>query len=1045
MRISAEELFAEFGGGAIGVGRVDRGARGEGGVAAYCLNQKHPEAFAELEGLRQEMAARTYAPWTGVSPEAYPSAIREREAMERQGAAPGVYGSSSFFLPYGRGPLISNDPRYPNVNGNGFVELSGRVDSLDYDPASGRLFAVIGTGGVWMSTDLGKTWTSIGDGLPSQILGAVAWTPAGGGRVVVVGGEHLMGGNTYTGIGAFWTDDLGKTWHQSNGVPPGILGFQVAVDPTNTSEVYVATSKGLFRSVNAGTDFQNVALPTDDCAGDTDDQDCLLANFVTDVVVQSPDSFGNAGGEVLAAVGYRAGNRPYPQNNAVIESPCNGLFRSSTGEPGSFVNLGGSCGDSPSGFTPFERIGRVELGVADGAQQNHDFVYAIVQDAELFRGGVQVIDAPEGEAPIAAPGTVINGIYVSDDFGETWTQMANTDQIAYNPATTSALFAVAPINPPGIQAWYNEWIKVDPTRQTGAGIPTRITFGLEEVWQNRFTNQAQNGPSDFHVIGRYFSTESCILGVGGNITCPPNPAVPTTTHPDQHEGLYVPDGNGGVTLIVGNDGGIYTQHAAAGDEFTNQEWGEGSNDGFNTLLPYFAAPANDGTVWYGLQDNGSGKIEGATLNQFMTFGGDGFFTAVDPNNSDIAYSEVTFANMRVTTDGGTSWRDMYPFISGAKFSNPFVMDPLDANHLLTAGREVVETTFGPETQQMDPSGTVCHTSCWEEVFDLGAGNSMSAVDLHGTAAYVGFCGPCGLINATDPFQSGIATNIGGGAAPEPMTPNGWHIAAANGLPERYVNGITIDPNDPNTVYVALGGYENRQWRPPGSFGDPNPNIGTGHLYVSHDAGETFTDISANLPDAPAFWLEVVGKNQLVVGTQVGLFLSNPVSELGKSAQQFAFTSLNRGLPSVPIASVQPAPNDPSLLYVATYGRGVYTANLDGCGKRASKRPGNQIVGTHIKDTIKGTPQKDVICGKKGSDRLKGVKGKDLLIGGGGKKTKDRMNGGKGNDTLRGQGGKDFLRGGAGRDRLIGGGGKDVCFVGKGDVARGCEKEKGPGA
>ncbi|MGH2686586.1 MAG: hypothetical protein ACRDJP_14065 [Actinomycetota bacterium] len=1053
LRISAEELFAEFGGAAAGVAESAALESGEAaGVHAYCLNQKHPETFAELEGLRNEMAARTYAPWNGVSPEAYPAAIQEREAMERRSRAPGVYGSSSFFLPYGRGPLISNDPRYPNVENNGFVKLSGRVDSLDYDAANNRLFAVIGTGGVWMSTDLGQSWKSIGDNLPTQILGAVAWTPAGGGRVVVVGGEHLMGGNTYTGIGAFWSNDLGKTWHQSSGVPSGILGFQVAVDPTNPSEVYVATSKGLFRSVNAGNDFQNVNLPTADCAGKTDDQECLLANYVTDVVVQTPDNFGNTGGEVVAAVGYRAGNRPYPQDPSVIESPCNGLFRSSTGDPGSFVNLGGNCGDSPPGFTPFERIGRVELGVADGPQQNHDYLYAIVGDAELFRGGPQAIDAPEGEIGALPNSTNINGIYVSEDFGESWTQMANTDQIAFNPATGSALFAVSPLIAPGVQAWYNEWIKVDPTRQTAAGVPTRINFGLEEVWQNRLTNVAQDGPSDFRVIGRYFSTEGCILGVGGTVTCPPNPVVPTTTHPDQHDAIYVPDGNGGVTLVVGNDGGVYTQHADSGQEFEQARWGEGNNEGFNTLLPYSAAVAKDGTVWYGLQDNGTGKIEGSTLKQFMTFGGDGTFVMTDPSNSDVAYSSTPGQDIRSTTNGGTDWREQYwesNFVAGM-FVNPFVMDPLDANHLMTGTEFIEESTFGPETGQTDPNETVCQSSCPAIVFDLTTGdpdNVLSSLDLHGDAAYVGYCGPCTLLNQVDnPFLSGIATNVGGDEPPNPMTEDGWHFAAANGLPERFITSVAIDPNDPNTVYVALGGYENRQWRPPGSFEDPNTNIGTGHLYVSHDAGQTFTDISANLPDAPAFWVEVVGKNQLVVGTQVGLFLSDRLSELGtSSAQQFSFTSLNRGLPSVPIASIQPSPADPSLLVVATYGRGIYTANLDGCGKRASKRPGNQIVGTHIKDRIKGTPQRDVICGKQASDRLRGLKGRDLLIGGGGKKTKDRLNGGKGNDLLRGQGGKDFLRGAKGRDRLIGGGGKDTCFVGKGDVARGCERERGPGA
>src|SRR3712207_9459918 len=90
--------------------------------------------------------------------------------------------------------------------------------------------------------------------------------------------------------------------------------------------------------------------------------------------------------------------------------------------------------------------------------------------------------------------------------------MANTETISENPSSGSALnvFGQALFNAPGIQAWYNEWIAPDPTRQVN-GIPTRLTFGLEEVWQNTATRQPLVGPSDFKVIGRYYAYESCII------------------------------------------------------------------------------------------------------------------------------------------------------------------------------------------------------------------------------------------------------------------------------------------------------------------------------------------------------------------------------------------------------------------------------------------------------------------------------------------------------------------------------------------------------
>lgn len=899
------------------------GARSRSG----CIADKHPESFQEIAAARAQLLAALNAPLPFAPPGAQRTALEQRQALAAaRGSVPGAGGT---WRPYGRGPLVTNDRRFSSVNGLGLVDLNGRVDSLDYDPATGRLFAAIGTGGVWMSEDKGKSWRSIGESLPTQITGALAWSSAGAGTLIVVTGEPFQAGLAHVGFGVFRTTDLGRTWQQATGVPDEILGFMVSVDPTNPKVVYVATSKGLYRSEDAGATFENVRLPTGACAGKTDNGRCLLANIVTDVVVQAPDTFGHKGGKVLAVVGYRAGPRPYPQDENVIESEGNGLYVSGTGRPGTFTKL------SADGFAPPERIGRTELGVAGGPAQNHDYVYAIVQDAVLFRGGFALVDAPE-DLWTGVTNTFLNGIYVSPDFGATWRKMADTATISENPATGSGLAVTgqALLFAPGIQAWYNEWVKPDPTRQTADGVPTRVLFGLEEVWQNDDTTAPADGPTTFHVIGRYFAGRTCLFFDVGVPYCPTGrpPVAETTTHPDQHDGLFVPDGRGGVTLVVGNDGGVYTQHVAAAEEFDNTKWGEGANDGFNTLLPYHVRMAKDGTAWFGLQDNGSGKIE-PNGKQFMTFGGDGFFVAVDPNNSNYAWSETTFANMRVTTDGGQTWKSSAPDITNTQFSNPFVMDPLDSKHLMTAGRQVVETVDGPNTCVSADNQLVnlTVTCTWTKVFDLGTNqhpgdadasaggrdpaNSISAINLRGDAAYVGFCGPCGLLNTKVTFKRGLATNVGGDKPPRKMTSDGWHIAAARGLPNRMITSTAIDEKDPRTLYVTLGGYEAREWRPPGSFGDKNKQIGRGHVFVSRDAGQTFADVSGDLPNTPALWV-VRWDGQLVVGTNVGAFIS---SDLKGSR----WALLGTGLPSVLVTSLQVAPQDPDLLVASTFGRGVY--------------------------------------------------------------------------------------------------------------------------
>ena len=76
-------------------------------------------------------------------------------------------------------------------------------------------------------------------------------------------------------------------------------------------------------------------LPTGDCAGKSlKAPNCFFANIVTDVVVQAPDKFGNKGGAVLAAVGWRDGTRK--NFNGIPESPANGLYSSASGAAGSF-------------------------------------------------------------------------------------------------------------------------------------------------------------------------------------------------------------------------------------------------------------------------------------------------------------------------------------------------------------------------------------------------------------------------------------------------------------------------------------------------------------------------------------------------------------------------------------------------------------------------------------------------------------------------------------------------------------------------------------
>src|SRR5205807_6007916 len=175
----------------------------------------------------------------------------------------------------------------------------------------------------WESSDMGKTWRSIGDGLPTQVVGSVAYSPAEGGTLIVLTGDPAFGFDSSAGEGIYRTTDDGQTWEHGEGAPSGALGFQLAVDPNDSSRIYAATSAGLYRSTDDGRSWTDVRLPTGSCAGHSfDDRNCFLANIVTDVVVQGPSDANTPSakpGAVLAAVGWRAGQRA--NINGKPESP----------------------------------------------------------------------------------------------------------------------------------------------------------------------------------------------------------------------------------------------------------------------------------------------------------------------------------------------------------------------------------------------------------------------------------------------------------------------------------------------------------------------------------------------------------------------------------------------------------------------------------------------------------------------------------------------------------------------------------------------------
>ncbi|HZD79859.1 MAG TPA: glycosyl hydrolase [Actinomycetota bacterium] len=795
-------------------------------TSAADANEKGtPDSAEALEGAEQYARIRTL-PAETVPAAAYRSARRQAAAL----ASTGGTWTEITRQPYQSDAAGYEDPVFSNSGGGaGFV--SGRIQGLAVDGST--VFAAAADGGVWRSRDRGRTWTAVGDHLPTLSGGSVAVNPADH-SVWFGSGEASTAFENYAGLGVYRSRNDGQTWrrvggHELEGQMIGTLVF-------GRGFVFAATTGGVYRHRSRGdlsTHWQRVLAPG--TAGP------YGFRFANDVAVR-PRTNGRV---VIAALGWRTGSVDYA-----------GFWRSTKGGARGTWHRVRTRGKLRS-----SQIGRASFAYsADGTR-----LYALVESWQYA---------------LSEP-SALYGIFrsTSGDLRGPWERRAGWQKLA---GSGSAMAPFGNSYAPGVQAWYNQAIGVDPADRN------HLYVGLEEVYEST------NGGGTWTTAGPYW-----------NFTLPCSPSCLNTTHPDQHAVAFGP----GV-VYVGNDGGVYRRPRS---RHTRGGW-VNLNRTLHTLQYYHAAvgqTARGDTYWGGLQDNGVGLLRPGASQQVSPFGGDGGDVIVHPSKPKNAVVEYTDMDMALTTNGGASnghtlaFREISPSCSAftytpspcdpnPRFIAPFEADPESPDqHWVAGGQDVWETTEGWNT-------TCSESGCdWTIGHDLGSGNSTTALAVQGATVYAGWCGGADRCNPGD-FESGIDTNAGGS----------WQRVvdgSGNGgdpLPQRYITGLALEPGDPQHVFVAYGGYS-RRWIDGG---------GVGHVFESTDGGATWTGITGNLPDVPAADVEVVG-DHLVLATDLGVFTSALTSD-------DTWSRLGGGLPNAALNSLAIAP-DGSFLVAVTHGRGLW--------------------------------------------------------------------------------------------------------------------------
>jgi photosystem II stability/assembly factor-like uncharacterized protein len=268
-------------------------------------------------------------------------------------------------------------------NSIGPYNIGGRIPALDYDKVNNFLYVGAAAGGIFKSTDLGKSWTPKTDFFPSLSIGALKIDPNNINVIYCGTGEANSSTDSYPGFGIIKSTDFGETWFFS-GLDSSRHIASIEIHPLNSNIIYAAASgglyskgdnRGIYKSSDAGQNWEKVLFIND-------------STSAIDVALDPSDT-----NIVYAAVWERLRSPSYRKAAGV----SSGIYISRDGGLTWDMAVNGLPVNNPS-------IGRISIAVA---KSNPNYIYA------LYKGS----GTPNGNT------NTFYGFYRSTDKGENWTRM----------------------------------------------------------------------------------------------------------------------------------------------------------------------------------------------------------------------------------------------------------------------------------------------------------------------------------------------------------------------------------------------------------------------------------------------------------------------------------------------------------------------------------------------------------------------------------------------------------------------------------------------
>lgn len=458
------------------------------------------------------------------------------------------------------------------------------------------------------------------------------------------------------------------------------------------------------------------------------------------------------------------------------------------------------------------------------------------------------------------------GVYKSINEGDTWSLVASPNDTLYNGRIMLANYKK---NPKRVIAAYSDNFKTISMLRSKDGFQNNFYLNIKDVcdhqgWYAKCLHIKDDDSSKIIMGGVDLYLDSS--GTGNQLFNLLSRRI--KIHADFHDIIsnpYDPD-----KIYIATDGGLYRSNDFAQTFYS-------CNEGFVSAQFYTGNISTiSGNLLGGLQDNRSVISNKSNLWKGLHYG-DGTYNYFHPKNDSILYISSQYQNLFKSVDGGFSWKELIKPNVTASFVSPFILHPNDPSKIYSGGNHLFISN--------------------------DSGNTWDTSKLSSTNEYI--------VALETPFQNKNLIYI----STLDLTSRKSHLyisqdggiqlqSKEEGIPERFIRDICIDPRNSNSLYIALGGT-----------GQP------GVMRSTDAALSWFFPVNQYLPDVPfhSIMVDPFDSDILYAACDFGLYVS-----LNKGNSWYPYNTHSFDL--VPVYDIKYSSVENKLI-LFTHGYGAFSCSL----------------------------------------------------------------------------------------------------------------------